>query len=154
MWGSEHSQQSEDFFCIIVLQFVGHPPERYVIWFYQACTPPTISLWLLLCLWMWSIFLWWVSASSLVLQLVVAILVLSQEMNTHPSTPASWTGSLLSMSFYFLPYFCIFILFISLWVLLFLPLLTLVHHYFSVLADICLWTYWMILSQRLSRCIH
>ena len=43
--------------------FVGHPPGRYGIWFYRDCTPPTISLGLL-CLWMWSIFFWWVLASS------------------------------------------------------------------------------------------
>ena len=37
---------------IIIFQFVGHPPSRYGIWFYCDCTPPTILLWLLLCLWM------------------------------------------------------------------------------------------------------
>ena len=31
MWGSEPSQQWENFFGIIVLQFVGHPPSRYGI---------------------------------------------------------------------------------------------------------------------------
>ena len=39
------------FFSIIVLQYVGHPPGRYEIWFYHDCAPPTISLKLLLCLW-------------------------------------------------------------------------------------------------------
>ena len=29
MWGSEPSQQWENFFGIIILQFVGHPPCRY-----------------------------------------------------------------------------------------------------------------------------
>ena len=38
--------------------FVGHAPGKYGIWFYRDCTPPTISLRLLLCLWMWSIFFW------------------------------------------------------------------------------------------------
>ena len=40
----------------IVLQFVSHPPSGYGIWFYCDCTTPAISLWLLLCLWMWGIF--------------------------------------------------------------------------------------------------
>ena len=33
MWGLELSQHSENFFGIIVLQFVGHSPSRYGIWF-------------------------------------------------------------------------------------------------------------------------
>ena len=41
---------------IIVLQFVSHPPSGYGIWFYCDCAPPTISLRLLLCIWMWGIF--------------------------------------------------------------------------------------------------
>ena len=41
---------------VSVLQFVSHPPSSYGIWFYCDCAPPTISLCLLLCLWMWSIF--------------------------------------------------------------------------------------------------
>ena len=56
MWGSEPSLQSVDFCSIHVLQFVSHPPSSYGIWFYCDCAPPTISLWLLLCLWMWGIF--------------------------------------------------------------------------------------------------
>ena len=44
MWGSEPSLQWADFFGISVLQFVSHPPSS------------TVSLWLLLCLWMWGIF--------------------------------------------------------------------------------------------------
>ena len=44
-------------FCgINVLQSVSHPPSSYGIWFYCDCAPPTVSLWLLLCLWMWGIF--------------------------------------------------------------------------------------------------
>ena len=35
---------------------MGHPLGGYGIWFYHDCAPPTISLWLLLCLWMWDIF--------------------------------------------------------------------------------------------------
>ena len=55
-WGSEPSLQWVDFCGISVLQFLNHPPSSYGIWFYCDCTPPTISLWLLLCLWMWGIF--------------------------------------------------------------------------------------------------
>ena len=35
---------------------MNHPPSSYGIWFYCDCAPPTISLWLLLCLWLWGIF--------------------------------------------------------------------------------------------------
>ena len=56
MWGSEPSLQWVDFCGISVLQFVSHPPSSYGIWFYCDCAPPTISLQLLLCLWMCSIF--------------------------------------------------------------------------------------------------
>ena len=55
-WGSEPSLQWVDFRGVSVLQFVSHPPSSYGIWFYCDCTPPTVSLWLLLCLWMWGIF--------------------------------------------------------------------------------------------------
>ena len=41
---------------ITVLQFVGLPPGRCVIWFVCSCTPPTV-LWLLLCPWTWLIYL-------------------------------------------------------------------------------------------------
>ena len=53
---SEPSLQWVDFCGISVLQFVSHPPSSHGIWFYCDCTPPTISLRLLLCLWMWGIF--------------------------------------------------------------------------------------------------
>ena len=56
-WGSEPSKQWESFFGIIVLQFVGHPRGGCGIRFYCDCTPPGVSLQLLLCLWTWSIFL-------------------------------------------------------------------------------------------------
>ena len=55
-WGSEPSLQWVDFCGIIVLQFVSHPLSGCGIWFYCDCAPPTISLQLLLCLWMWGIF--------------------------------------------------------------------------------------------------
>ena len=56
MWGSEPSLQWVDFCGISVLQSVSHPCSSYGIWFYSDCAPPTVSLWLLLCLWMWDIF--------------------------------------------------------------------------------------------------
>ena len=55
-WGSEPSLPWVDFCGISVRQSVSHPPTSYGIWFYSDCAPPTISLWLLLCLWMWGIF--------------------------------------------------------------------------------------------------
>ena len=55
-WGSEPSLQWVDFCGVSVLQSVSHPASSYGIWFYCDCAPPTISLWLLLCLWMWGIF--------------------------------------------------------------------------------------------------
>ena len=64
MWGWEPWQQWENFVGIIVLQFVGHLPGGYGIWFYCDCALPTVSLWLLHCLWTWGMFFWCVSASS------------------------------------------------------------------------------------------
>ena len=94
-WGSEPSLQWVDFCGIIVLQFVSHPPRVYGIWFYCDCTPHTISLWLLLCFWMWGIF-FLVSSSvflSMIVQQLVVIPVLSQEwVSTCPSTPPPWTN--------------------------------------------------------------
>ena len=55
-WGSERSLQWVDFCGINVLQSVSHQPSGYGIWFYCDFAPPTVSLWLLLCLWMWGIF--------------------------------------------------------------------------------------------------
>ena len=55
-WGSESSLQWVDFCGINVLQFLSHLPTSYVIWFYCNCAPLTVSLWFLLCLWMWGIF--------------------------------------------------------------------------------------------------
>ena len=54
-WGSEPSFQRVDFCGISVRQSVSHTPSSYGIWFYCDCTPPTVSLWLLLCLCMWGI---------------------------------------------------------------------------------------------------
>ena len=55
-WGSEPSLQWVDFYGISVLQSVSAQPNSYGIWFYCDWAPPTISFWLLLCLWMWDIF--------------------------------------------------------------------------------------------------
>ena len=55
-WGSEPSLQWVDFCGISVVQFVSHPPSSYGNWFYCDCAPPTVSLWFLLCLWLWGIF--------------------------------------------------------------------------------------------------
>ena len=55
-WGWEPSLQWVDFCGISVLQSVSHPPSSYGIRFCCDCAPPTVSLWLLLCLWMWGIF--------------------------------------------------------------------------------------------------
>ena len=96
-----------DFCGIIVLQFVSHPPSGYGISFYCDCTPPTVSLWFLLCLWVWGIF--FVEFQCLPVDdcSEVVIPVLSQEgVSTRPSTPllepisSSWfaDGHLLAMS--------------------------------------------------------
>ena len=94
-WGSEPSLQWVDFCGISVLQLVSHPPSGYGIWFYCGCTPPTVSLQLLLCLWMWGIF--FVTSSvflSMTVQQLVVIPVLSQEgVSARPSTLPSWTST-------------------------------------------------------------
>ena len=106
-WGSEPSFQWLDFCGVSLLQSVIHPPTSYGIWFCCDCAPCSISLWLLLCLWMWGIFL--VSSSvflSMIVQQLVLILVFSQEgVRARPSTLPSWflfldfliTGILLSI---------------------------------------------------------
>ena len=73
-WGSEPSLQWVDFCGISVLQFLSHPPSGYGIWFYCDCAPPTISLWLLLCLWLWISLL--VSSSAFLLMIVQQLFVI------------------------------------------------------------------------------
>ena len=68
-WGSEPSQQWENFFDTLILQFVGHSPGGSEIWFYGECVPPIISLKLLLCLWTGGIF--FLVGSSTLLSMVV-----------------------------------------------------------------------------------
>jgi len=97
MWGSKPSQQWENFFGIIILQFVGHPACGYGIlllpWWHPSYHLTVISS---LSLDMGYLFL--VGSSvflSLTVQQLVAILVLShKKMIAHPSTLPSWTGCL------------------------------------------------------------
>ena len=77
----------------VVLQFSCSPLGGYGIEFYHYCTPSTISLWLLLCFWMQSIFLGSSSVFlSVVVQQLLVILALSEEMIACPSALASWTN--------------------------------------------------------------
>ena len=50
IWGSELSQQWENFSSIIAFQFMDNTLGGYEIWFYHGCSPLTILLQLLLCL--------------------------------------------------------------------------------------------------------
>ena len=64
-WGSEPSQQWDNFLGIIILQIVNRLPGRY--WICPlSCFWSSYHLffWLLLHLWMWDIFFWSVPASS------------------------------------------------------------------------------------------
>ena len=90
MWGSESSQQWENFFGIIVLQFVHCSPSVYGIRFYHVCAPPTFPLQFILCLRTWIIFFFFffflVSCSillSMVVQQLVEILELLQKRWVH-----------------------------------------------------------------------
>ena len=79
-WSSERSQQGKNVFGFIVFQFIGHPSDRYGIWFYHACAHFAISLWLLLSLDM--VYLFLVGSSvrlSTVVQSLAVILVLFWE---------------------------------------------------------------------------
>ena len=92
-WSSEPSLQWVDFCGISVLQFVSHPPSSYGIWFYCDCTPPTISLCLLLCLWMWDIFFGVFQCLPVDDWSAVVIPVLSQGGESIlPSIPPSWNN--------------------------------------------------------------
>ena len=48
-WSRAHNLYK--FFDATILQVMCHPPKSYGIWFHHDCIPPTISLWLLFCLW-------------------------------------------------------------------------------------------------------
>ena len=83
MWGSEPSQQWENFFSIIVLQFVGHPTGGYGMLLclcYHLAEASSLSLDMG--------YLFLVGSSillSMVVQQLVVILVLSQEIRAQPS---------------------------------------------------------------------
>ena len=95
-WNSVPSLQWMDFCGISVLQFVSHPPSGYGIWFYCDCTPPTVPLQLLLCLWMWGIFFGEFQCLPVNdCSAFSCVLVLSQEgVSACPSTPLSWVNPL------------------------------------------------------------
>ena len=94
MWGSEPSQQCENFFGIIVLQSVGHPPSGYGFDFIViAPLPPSHCGFLFVFEHGVHFFGGVQRAPVMVAQRLVAISVLLQEeMRTRP-TPPSWTGS-------------------------------------------------------------
>ena len=93
-WGSEPSLQWVHFCGISVLQFVSHPSGCYGFWFYCDSAPPTISLWLLLYLWMWGIFFG--EFQCLPVDDCLAVSCDSSALargRAHPCTPPSWTIS-------------------------------------------------------------
>ena len=59
MWDSEISLLWENLCHRIIFQFLCHPANKYGIWLYHRSFPPTISLWLLLCFWLYNIFFGW-----------------------------------------------------------------------------------------------
>ena len=76
---------------------MGYLPGMFRIWFYHDCALPTISLDLLLCPWIWSIFFFFFLMGSsvflsMVEQLVAILLLWWEKMNAHPSTLPSWTS--------------------------------------------------------------
>ena len=93
--GKTSTQQWDNFFGIIVFQFVGHLPIGYGIWFYCDCAA-SYHLAAATSLSLDVGYLFLVGSSillSMVVQQLVAILVLSQEeMSTCPSTLPSLTG--------------------------------------------------------------
>ena len=94
-WASEPSLHWVDFCGIIVLQFVSHTPSSYGIWFYRDCVPRTVSLQLLLCLWMWGIFFGEFQCIPVDDCSAVSCdsSALPEEVRARPSTPPSWTCS-------------------------------------------------------------
>ena len=101
MWGSEPSLLWVDFCGISVLQSVFTHPA--VMGFeFTVIAPLLPSLWLLLCLWIWSIFL--VSSSvflsMIVHQLVVILVFLQEGVRARPSTPLCWFRFFSPLSFF------------------------------------------------------
>ena len=76
------------FLVLSFSSFVGHQSGLYEILIYCDCAPPTVSLWLLFCLWPWGLFLMgsWVLLSMVVQQLVVILVLLQEEISTRLST--------------------------------------------------------------------
>ena len=90
--GKTSSQQWDNFFGIIVFQFVGHPPIGYGIWFYCDCAPSyhlAAASSLSLDVGYLSLVSSYTLLSMTVKQLVVILVLSQEEMNTHPSTPPS-----------------------------------------------------------------
>ena len=105
MWGSEPSQQWDNFFAIIVLQSVDCPPGGYGIWFYLEWASPTISLQFLLFLLIEVLcFFWWILVSFchwLLNNKLQFLMPLQEEMSACASTLPSLTRSLF---FWLLPF--------------------------------------------------
>ena len=91
MRGAEPSQKCKNFFGTIVLQFLGHPPGGYRIWFYHdfaptifAASPLSLDV----------VYLFSVGSNSplsMAIQQSIEILVFSQEeMSSGPSIPPTW----------------------------------------------------------------
>ena len=125
-WGSRPSQQWENLSDITVLQFLGHPPGGYGIWFYSDCAPPAVLLWLL-CLWTWGVFFGSFQCPSVnACSTASWDLVFSQEVSARPSAPSWWILYFLNCIFSFRLFilsewngFCFFAE-----ILLFFPLIT------------------------------
>ena len=101
MWDPKHSQQLGNIFGINVLLLVSHPSSGYEIWFYHdsALPLPTISLWFLLCLWMWDIFFWgggvqfWHPPINHCSTASCKFVLSQEEMSMCPSALPPWTRS-------------------------------------------------------------
>ena len=142
MWGSGPSLQWVNFCGIIVLQFVSHPPSGYGIWLYCDCAPPTVSLRLLLCLWIWSIFFgeFQCLLVMIVQQLVVILVLLQDRVSAHPSTLPPWTNLNVSRRMPAL-HNCIQIVFPP-WKVDYKPFLNCLHfpyRYWDLLASVVAW---------------
>ena len=90
--GKTSTQQWDNFFGIIVFQFVGHLPIGYGIWFYCDCAASYhLAAATSLSLDVGYLFLVGscIFLSMTVKQLVVILVLAQEEMNTHPYTPPS-----------------------------------------------------------------
>lgn len=137
--GAQNIHNSQKTFCIIVLQF-GSPTWKVYGWFYQIA--PSYYL-IMASLSLDVEYLFVVGLSLLLGCSICGYSWCSCRRWTH-ILPLHYLElqEVSSMSFYFLLYFYIFILCISLWALLFFPLLTFMHHYFFILGYI--WLYGLV----------